>query len=364
MSKHSPARAGWPLLPGLNLFFRGKVRDTYRLTNGPLLVVATDAISIFDHVLNALVPQKGVILNAMNHFWLNHLASFGLGTHFVAAGDDIDAYLPEALCNNADLQSRAMVVREFDMAPFEFVFRKCLTGSGLAEYRINRRLGGLTLPPGMQDGDELPCIVFTPTTKAETGHDEPVDGRDVIKEYPLAQYNASVAFQLAFLYAEAMGIVLADAKLELNKHGLICDEVFTPDAARFWALPAWKKSRELSSGRKAPPPFDKQLVRDWGKEQGINGRDPEKVEDVKWVHSLQVPPRLIEQTTQTYRYIFWRLTGMTVEQYLREKMGVQVPERPAKKVAIICGSASDLPVIEQELSARSLVACHQLPQES
>lgn len=345
MTKLSPARSEWAVISGLDLISRGKVRDTYRLKNNRLLVVATDSISIFDFVLNALVPMKGVILNAMNHFWLKYLAGFGFETHFVAAGADIDSYLPESLHGNADLQSRAMVVQELDMAPYEFIFRICLTGSGLAAYKQNSRVCGHRLPSGLQDGDELPYILDTPTTKAEEGHDEHVSAGSVSAAYPGANYRMINMVQIAKAYAESRGIKLADTKFEgsLDKLG---DEVLTPDSSRFWDLREWRESRKPREDRKAPSSLDKELVRIWGKSMGINKLDPKNPNDVAAVHALDVPVRVIAQTMQTYRYIFWRLTGKTIEQYLREEMKVQVLERPPKNVLIICGSDADLPGVK------------------
>ncbi len=214
MAKHSLVRAGWPILSGLELVSRGKVRDTYRLPDNHLLVVATDAISIFDFVLNALVPEKGIILNAMNHFWLKYLENFGFETHFVAVGADIDKYLPATLRNDVNLQSRAMVVQELKMAKFEFIFRVCLTGSVVAKYNETGLVYGHKLPKGLQDGDQLPCILDTPTTKAENGHDEPVSPKDVRDAFPADAYLLNTIVEIASSFVESRGIKLADTKFE------------------------------------------------------------------------------------------------------------------------------------------------------
>ncbi|MDD4931087.1 MAG: phosphoribosylaminoimidazolesuccinocarboxamide synthase [Candidatus Colwellbacteria bacterium] len=365
MTKQSPARSEWPLVFGLELISRGKVRDTYRLAEKRLLVVATDGISIFDFVLNALVPMKGVILNAMNHFWLNYLAEFGFETHFIASGVDIDKYLPEELRDDKDLQSRAMVVEELDMAKWEFIFRICLTGSGLSAYKENGEVCGHKLPEGLQDGDELPYILDTPTTKAEEGHDEHASAELVRSAFPEATYRMINIVQIARAYAESKGIKLADTKFEGSKDKL-GDEVLTPDSSRFWDMQEWSKSRESTDKRKAPASLDKELVRIWGKSQGINKLDPKDLGDVDKVHAMIVPEEIISQTTATYRYIFWRLTGRTIEQYLREIMLVDIPERAKKNVVIICGSATDLPVVKSvcdNSNTMHVISCHRNPEE-
>jgi len=371
MATLSPARAGFPLVSGLELLSRGKVRDTYRLGNGLLLVVATDGISIFDFVLNALVPMKGIILTAMNHFWLTKLTGLGFKTHLVAAGVDIDSYLPEALRGNAGLQSRAMVVKELKMAGAEFVFRDCLTGSGLKEYLQTGELNGHMLPKGLQDGDRLPYVIFDPTTKEEVGHDERISAEQIAAKYPKAVCNLIDAFQVIKSHAESCGIVFADTKFEGSADEL-GDEVGTPDSSRFWDLREWLASRKPEIGRKAPSALDKQRVRVWGIGEGINKLDPSNPADVAKVHSLVLPELVICQTTQIYRYIFWRLTGYTIEQYLRNKMGILV-EDLEKPIAIVLGSKSDLPKVQRAVDhamtlpnskvAVHILSCHRNPRE-
>ncbi len=367
MATLSPARAGVALLPGLTLLFRGKVRDTYELPDGNLLVVATDGISIFDFVLNALVPLKGIVLNAINHFWLNILSEFGIKTHFVAAGADIDKYLPENLRGNIDLQSRAMVVRKKKMAPIEFIGRYLLLGSGKTAYDETGQICGHRLMPGLQDGDKLPFILDTPTTKAEEGHDEHMSADEVRKKYPQHTILLSQIFQIISDIAIKNGIILGDGKFELAEDGTVCDEVGTPDSCRFLDRSEWLESRTPATGRKSPSPKDKQLVRNWGIGQGINKLKPESPDDVAKAHAMVIPQDLIDQTTQTYRYIFWRLTGRTIEQYLSSVMHVAVLERPAKKVLIVCGSETDLPKVRMagNFSDESVnvhvMSCHRNP---
>lgn len=368
MATLSPARAGWPLLSGLKLLSRGKVRDTFELGSDCLLSSATDGISIFDFVLNALVPMKGAILNCMNYFWSGHLCQFGIPTHLVAVGAEIDKYLPAHLQNNTDLQSRASVIRKMKMTPVEFIYRSVLTGSAISSYKNDGTVCKHQLPPGLQDGDSLPCILDTPTTKAEEGHDENIDFGAVRARWPSQTMSGLQIFQICSNYCESRGIKLADTKFEFGEGGRIGDEIVTPDSSRFWEFKVWQDGRKLEK-RKAPPPYDKQLVRAWGIEQGINKRKPENSDNVAWVHSLEVPQMLIEQTTRIYRYIFWRLTGMTIERYLRDKMGVNI-NRKIPSIQVICGSDSDLPVIKPVLSeftresaeiSVSVMSCHRNP---
>lgn len=381
--KLSPARRMVPVLPGLKLIHRGKVRDTYVLDSGYglLLVVATDGLSIFDFVLDTLVPEKGAILTATNHFWIKKLEKdLDIKTHFVAAGRNIDQFLPEELQGNRDLQSRAMVVRKLHMDPIEYINRACLTGSGLTGYKETGTVCGHQLQLGLQDGDELLTVIDTPTTKADVGHDEPLDAALVREQYPEGTALAHKTFGYIRDYAKSRGIVVADGKSELGRdsNGVyrIGDEVGTPDACRFWELATWRTGRLLEQ-RKAPPPYDKQLVRQWGIEQSINKLDPSNPEHVAQVHAMHIPPNLTEATTKTYRYIFWRLTGMRLEQYQREMMGITVEDKP-RRLTIVFGSENDLNRVGMELGCLArghydfafygrpqvhILSCHRNPDE-
>ena len=344
MAQLSPMRAAVPLLDGLNLLHRGKVRDTYEIDEERMLVVATDAISIFDFVLNALVPEKGMILTAMSHFWFKFFAEYGVRTHFIAAGVEIDAFLPAHLRGDADLQSRAMVVQRMRMHPVEFIARAYLTGSGFAQYLKTGAICGHKLPKRLQDGDELPAIFDTPTTKAEVGHDEALDHAVVSKIYPHETLMLLDIFAVMVAYAKERGIIMADSKMEFGRHNgfpVLGDEVGTPDSSRFWNEVEWREGRKIAEGRIAPPPFDKQLVRAWGIERGINKLDPRNGDDLARVHGLRVPQDLIRATTHTYRYIFWRLFGIRIEEYLNSALGIALPTKK-RRVAIVFGSESDI----------------------
>jgi phosphoribosylaminoimidazole-succinocarboxamide synthase len=372
----SPIRENWPLLPGLKLLNRGKVRDLYLLPCGFLLMVATDAISIFDFVLNALIPQKGIILTAISVFWFKTLEKFGIKHHMVAFGSGIDEYLPEELRGNVDLQSRALVVKNLDMVDDrEFIVRGCLTGSGLEKYDETGVVCGHVLPKGLQDGDKLPFPLDTPSSKAKVGHDEHVDAAETQAKYPLQTYLALRIFAIMAMIAEKVGIVLADAKFEFAKNGTLADEIGTPDSSRFWAWLEWIASRAVATGRKACTSMDKEFARTWGKIMGINDKkkfDPKKPEDVAKVHAMVVPAEVIRKTWLIYRYIFWRLTGHTIERYLRAVMHVNVPMPDARRVLVICGSKTDLPQVQrvcEEYTADQLgiqvdvMSCHRNPLE-
>ena len=380
MASLSPLRAQVPVYEGIELVNRGKVRDTYALDDGNLLMVATDGISIFDFVLNALIPEKGRILTAMSHFWFKMLEEHGIATHLIVAGSDIDRYIPSALRGNFDLQSRAMVVRKLFMRPVEFIARGYLTGSALdAYYRDNMVwVCGHRLGQGLQDGDALPRVLDTPTTKAEVGHDKPLDPYMIRHQYPEETYRLIAAYQIISSYARSRGIILADTKFEFGvdeqKIIRIADEAGTGDSSRFWDALVWDRSRTSKENRKAPAPFDKQIVRAWGIGCGINKNNPGNSHDTAHVHGLELPERLIAATTATYRYIFWRLTGMTVENYF-EKLGVALPV-PQKRVAIVAGSETDVPAVREAVDrflqfqrkqvssiVSHVVSCHRNPFE-
>ncbi|MFZ2500621.1 MAG: phosphoribosylaminoimidazolesuccinocarboxamide synthase [Minisyncoccia bacterium] len=318
----SPMRQAVALLVGLTLRHRGKVRDTYDLGNGRLLIVATNAISIFDIVLNALIPEKGAVLTAMSHFWFKKLeGELEIKTHLVAAGAGIDQYLPANLRNNRDLQSRAMVVRRLTMTPIEFVYRNCMTGSGYEEYLRTGKIAGVDLIKGLQNGDRLPCIIFDPTTKEESGHDKRIDPNIVLERYPEEVALGHRMFWFAMNYAQSRGILLADSKLEIAGD-TVGDEAFTPDSSRFWDLEEWFKGREAKD-RKPPSPRDKQLIRDYGVMHGIDKLDPLIDEDLERAHGLVIPEELIMNTARVYRDTFGQLTDMRLEEYQLTVMGIE-----------------------------------------
>lgn len=385
MARLSPARSAipWCLLPvdnKLHLLYRGKVRDTYEIDEHKMLVVSSDGISIFDFVLDALIPEKGMILNAMSHFWFTLLECRGIKTHLIAAGVGIDSYLPAELRGNQDLQSRAMVVKRLRMQPIEFIARGYLTGSAFTEYKKGGTVSGHLLPEGLQDGDKLPRVLDTPTTKAEEGHDELLVAETVRQRYPRETGKLFEIFHIIASHAHTKGILFADTKMEFGRDRfgevILADEVATPDSSRWWDRRTWLKSRTMAVPV-APPPLDKQLVRAFGIAQGVHRLDPLHADHEARVHCLTLPDELIRATIQTYRYIFWRLCSMTVEAYFHDKLGVALPRRK-KRVALVFGSESDIESVAgvlslmehdmflQELQGKPqvhIISCHRNPAE-
>ncbi len=242
---------------GLELVHRGKVRELYRRPDGRLVMVASDRISAFDHVLDTPIPDKGRILTAMSVWWFDLLAPI-VANHVLAVGD------PDG---PAEWRGRSLVCRRLQMVPVEAVARGYLTGSGLLDYRATGAVCGIALASGLVDGDRLPEPIFTPATKAALGqHDENVSydavvdvvGAEVagrLRDLTLAVYRRATEV------AAERGIILADTKLEFghdHESGdlVLGDEVLTPDSSRFWPADQWQPGR-------SQPSFDKQYVRDW-----------------------------------------------------------------------------------------------------
>lgn len=327
MAVLSPARANVPLVEGLPLVHRGKVRDTYHISQDVLLVVATDGISVFDFVLNARVPDKGWALTVTSHFFFTELEKKGLKTHLLAGGADIDQHLPEHLRGDIDLQSRALVVRRLDMIPVEFVSRRYLTGSALKEYRKHGTAGGQSLPIELQDGDKLPLRLFTPTTKAEEGHDLPLPHDEILAKYPEACDLYLRAQEETAHIAEHGDLLQADGKGELgiDREGTlrIGDEIGTCDSSRYWDRTEWEHSRTLPV-RKAPPSHDKQRMREEGVRLGIDQLDPIDRHTVSHVHSLEIRDDAIQDTRRIYREIARRLTGHSLEEYSRNILHINL----------------------------------------
>jgi phosphoribosylaminoimidazole-succinocarboxamide synthase len=287
----------------LPLFFRGKVRDTYDLGNR-LLIVATDRISAFDVVLPAGIPSKGLVLNRLSAFWFNQTRDL-MPNHLVEAVDDVgclDAYLSaeSRFAYPSYLAGRSMVVRKVKRIMVECVVRGYLSGSAWAEYQQYGTISGMPLPEGLKQSQELPQPLFTPTTKAETGHDQPLS-RDEMKKLvgdhmaeEMEQKSLAI-YNYARGYAIARGIIIADTKFEFGLDGdrlILIDELLTPDSSRIWDAGLYKVGQSQAS-------FDKQPVRDWLTQSGWNKEPPAPV----------LPPEVIEATTRRYEQAYERLTG-------------------------------------------------------
>jgi phosphoribosylaminoimidazole-succinocarboxamide synthase len=280
--------AGWPCR-------RGKVRDVYDLGDR-LVIVASDRLSAFDWVLPTGIPDKGRVLTSMTLFWLSLLQ---VPNHLLS--NDV-AELPPAFGDQADaLRGRTMLVRKASVVPFECVVRGYLAGSGWKEYRRSGTVCGLALPVGLRECAKLPEPIFTPATKAESGHDENVSLERMAEAIgrPLAETLRTRSLNIyrrASAHAEAHGILLADTKFEWGQLAdgslLLIDEVLTPDSSRFWPRDAYEPGHN-------PPSFDKQFVRDWLEQSGWDKNSPPP----------PLPAEVVERTRRQYLEAHERLTG-------------------------------------------------------
>lgn len=275
---------------GLPLIHAGKVREMYALPDGDVLMVATDNISAFDHVLPTPIPGKGAVLTQLSLWWFERLRDL-VPDHVVSVD------VPDAV------RGRSVVVEKLDMVPVECVARGYLTGSGWAEYQRSRTVCGVPLPDGLRDGDKLPAPIFTPAIKAELGeHDENVDLAMIARLHgdDLAVRLRDLTLEVyarAERIAAGRGIILADTKLEFGRRDdgtlVLADEVLTPDSSRFWDAELWRPGESL-------PSFDKQYVRDWLAEQ--SGWDRETTPP-------ELPAEVVEATRARYVEAYERLTG-------------------------------------------------------
>jgi phosphoribosylaminoimidazole-succinocarboxamide synthase len=260
---------------GIGTLYRGKVRDCYRLADA-LLIVSTDRISAFDWVLPTPIPDKGKVLTTISEFWFDWLATGPDPVPHHLLTTDVDAMRLPTAVDRELLRGRTMLVRQAEVIPFECVVRGWLAGSGLAEYRRTGTVCGVKLPAGLAAGAELPEPIFTPATKAASGHDENVSF-DVMAGAIGAELAATLrdrsieVFRRGAAHAASCGIVVADTKFEWGRAAdgtlLLVDEVLTPDSSRFWP------AQNLTAGR-VPDSFDKQFVRDWLETSGWDKSSP------------------------------------------------------------------------------------------
>jgi len=287
----------------LPLFIRGKVRDTYDL-DGQLLIIATDRISAFDSVLPCGIPAKGFVLNQLSVFWFRHTADL-MPNHLMEPVDDVhclDSYLPaESRFQYPDyLTGRAMIVKKVKRIPVECVVRGYISGSAWAEYQQYGTISGNPAPKDLQENQELNQPLFTPTTKAETGHDQPITMNDIIKLIGLRtaqemEEKSLAIYNYAREYARSRGIIIADTKFEFGIDGgrlILIDELLTPDSSRFWDADQYKVGQ-------SQPSFDKQPVRDWLVQSGWNKEPP----------APMLPAEVIEATSQRYIKAYEKITG-------------------------------------------------------
>jgi phosphoribosylaminoimidazole-succinocarboxamide synthase len=283
-------------LPGVELHARGKVRDVYR-AGQYLLIVATDRISAFDYILATGIPGKGRVLTQLSIFWFEFLGNI-VPNHFVTA--NVEAY-PDPLPRFQDqLKGRSMLVRRADMIEVECVARGYLSGSGWKDYQRTGMICGIPLPAGLRESDRLPEPIFTPATKAQSGHDENIAQEEVegavgpevaakLKDLTLRVYSEAAG------YARERGIVIADTKFEFgwaDGQLILADEVLTPDSSRFWPMALYRPGGPQ-------PSFDKQYVRDY-------------LESIRWNKqppAPALPPEVAANTGAKYREAYRTLTG-------------------------------------------------------
>ena len=287
----------------LPLFIRGKVRDTYKLGNR-LLIIATDRISTFDIVLPDGIPGKGRVLNQLSAFWFEKTKNL-LRNHLVEAVDDtraLDTYLPagQRFPYPDYLSGRSMIVKKAERIAIEWVIRGYISGSAWEEYQKSGTIVGMPMPRGLRESQKLPEPLFTPTTKADTGHDQPITMEQVkgiigaalteeMKEKSLAVYN------YARKHALDRGIIIADTKMEFGLADgklILIDEVLTPDSSRFWDAEKYRVGQ-------SQPSYDKQPVRDYLVQVGWNKEPP----------APTLPREIIQATTNRYREAYQKLTG-------------------------------------------------------
>jgi phosphoribosylaminoimidazole-succinocarboxamide synthase len=284
------------------LFAQGKVRDIYE-AGDDLLMVASDRISAFDVVLPTPIPDKGRVLTALSLFWFEKTADL-VPNHLITA--DVNEF-PQPFRGDPELAGRAMLVRRADMFPVECVARGYITGSGWKDYQRTGAVCGIPLAAGLVESERLPEPIFTPATKAATGHDENISIEEAgeligeglaqrLKELTLGVYQRGADI------ASTRGILLADTKFEfgfIDGEIALCDEVLTPDSSRFWPADTYQPGG-------AQPSFDKQYVRDWLDASGWNHEPPPP----------ELPAEVVEATAARYREAYERLSGEGWGEYL------------------------------------------------
>jgi phosphoribosylaminoimidazole-succinocarboxamide synthase len=287
----------------LTFFIKGKVRDTYNL-GSHLLVVATDRISAFDVVLPSGIPLKGHVLSRLSSFWFRRTSEI-VPNHLTEAIDDVhslDSYVPKEsrFIYPSYLRGRSMVVKKVKRIPVECVVRGYLAGSAWVEYKESGTIYGERAEAGMKESQKLAKTIFTPTTKSDAGHDEPMKKGEIIKLVGLhiaqeLEEKSIALYENAREYAQTKGIIIADTKFEFgidNGKLILIDEALTPDSSRFWDTSQYKIGQ-------SQPSFDKQPVRDWLVAQGWNKEPP----------APELPPDVIDATSKRYILAYEKLTG-------------------------------------------------------
>jgi phosphoribosylaminoimidazole-succinocarboxamide synthase len=294
----------------LRLRLRGKVRDVYDVDEERLLLVATDRLSAFDVVLRETIPFKGEVLTQITAWWLDQLADL-VPNHMIATRpEDIIREVPELAATRDEWAWRSMLVRRTTPLPFECVVRGYISGSAWKEYQESGTLAGEPLPRGLAESERLPTALFSPATKAESGHDENVTFAEVAAQLGSRRAETLRELSLAIyergrMVAAGANVIIADTKFEFGTLGdgtlMLIDEVLTPDSSRFWPLESYSPGR-------GQPSLDKQPVRDYLEEVVRRGA---------WNRSAPPPDlteKVVEATSQRYRAVFERLTGRTLDE--------------------------------------------------
>ena len=288
-------------LPGL--VHRGKVRDTYRVSDGVLMMIATDRISAFDVIMEDPVPQKGVLLAQMSAYWFRNVIGDIVDNHMIGMAGESNYERSGALAHlPSEWNDRAMLIREAGRIDMECVVRGYLAGAGWAEYEAQGTLNGAKLPEGLRPAERLPEPLFTPSTKAEEGHDLPLTEAEALElvgaelHEELKRVSIEI-YERACRHASVRGMILVDTKFEfgfVDGNLTLIDEVLTPDSSRFWDATEWKPGA-------FSPAYDKQHLREWLIESGWNREPPPP----------KVPSEVLDMTRQRYISAYERLTGST-----------------------------------------------------
>ena len=287
-------------LPGIPLHAKGKVRDVYEVGSDRLLIIATDRISAFDYILASGIPDKGRVLTAMSLFWFKFLEDV-TPNHLITA--NVDEYPVNLHPFRDQLEGRSMLVHRAKMVDVECVARGYISGSGWKDYKSTGAICGIALPTGLKESDRLPEPIFTPATKAQTGHDENVSFDTVAAHIGVELTNELRDLTLAIYrkaadFSWSKGIILADTKFEfgfVSGQLILGDEVLTPDSSRFWP-------RATYAPGGAQPSYDKQFVRDY-------------LERIQWSKRPPAPPLPAEiavRTSEKYKTAYRELTGMSI----------------------------------------------------
>ena len=281
-----------------DLLYRGKVRDTYPVDDDKLLMVATDRISAFDVVLPTGIPDKGAVLNQISAFWFDKTSHIVPNHLIEMAAERSDLDIPD------EVAKRAMVVKKADRIDVECVVRGFITGSAWSEYRRSGTVQDMPMPAGLQEGDQFPEVLFTPTTKAEVGHDENMSFDEVVEmvgqEMAERLRDTTIeVYEFARDFARERGIIIADTKLEfgtIDGDLILIDELLTPDSSRFWDMTGYEPG-------KSQPNYDKQFVRDWLDAAGWDHEPP----------APELPEDVVARTTERYAEAFSKLTGRELQ---------------------------------------------------